>query len=333
MSSANPGSAADIGIPAPAQIVRSANFIAVGTLENRETDTLFHATRVLKRDLSTPLPPLPLKLLNPNPAFGFELPELAHRLGSDPTLILGDLEKQGTSVSLRWMHASVWPHGFQPLEFPSSSLPECVGFVTAVLEYEALAGTAGKIVSKLLHDADGPRRYAVLGVLEAVAQQLDGSVHAELGRHLTWAVFAKVLAGARGDRHVNENLLSLFPLLPPSVAIPYFLETAGASDTPLSSPFRSHVEALLRINGVIAGPGRSSVTDLLAAFDQARARFRTDDAGIALRMFESSVPEIQASADKVLELILDKTLSAQEMKLGLSKRKRLWQRQIKRQAP
>lgn len=323
MHSHNQSSFSDIGIPSPSIIIKKSNTILVGNFEVEASKFTFHVSEVLKG------PNLNGKRITVFEPSDLNYKDTVHT--KEITLLLGDFKKSENIIFLKWFEASNWPHGHQFSIFPSESFKNCKNFITAVLEYDKKGKNVEDLVTTLLNDINNPNVYATLDFIDVILKDHTHEYDKELERQVVWCAFAQLLSKKQVDEYINKKLLILFPKLPASLSIPYFLELAMRSES-LSTIIRLHVESLLRANELTQSTQSLEVNQLRDIYNKNKQIFCINDADVAIRMFDSRIISIsELYADIVLELIVGKPLSeliGEMPPKDANLRKQLWQREI-----
>ena len=317
---------ASIGIPSPATIVRDATSIVVGSFEPTGSEVRFHATEILK---GPKLGPKPIAIAIPGPIMGFDLLDAARKRGNDRVLLFGSWENDRHRFILTWYFGSIWPPTLGLTTFPSGTFDGCLQFTKMVLSYHHQAEKGlGFLIDALLTDAQGPNRHAALDFMDV---SLNRSIKPEdllTRRQVTWSGFVAALADGTDDRHLEELLPSLLPVLPASLAVRWLLDHDRVRAATLQA------QRVLLARGVSAPDqplGRDAVERL---FRENQRSLRIKDAEFALSMFDSPFPLIRDQfADRVLERIVGKPLSQltrETVPKDPDQRKVLWKKQIAR---
>jgi hypothetical protein len=266
-----PSDLACVSIPSPAKMVIIASSIAIGNISIGEGGPFFEPKRTLKGveiDKGSHL------LVEPNGSKGFDQSGKNGLNEADQVIFLGDFDAGSGDLLLRWLHASIWPSKPEFATFPSGQFDTCLAFVLTVLNYEKLASKDLVELSDLLvHDIDGANVYAALDWTDVSLRSHTDEKKPELGELVPWAMYGRILLKPN-DRFVDHQVVSMFPLLPPTLAIPHLLRIAETENAPAAA--RSRVEALLRAYGFTRDK-KLPVKDLMKVFKVNRLSLQMDD--------------------------------------------------------
>jgi hypothetical protein len=315
-----------IGIPSPATIVRDATSITLGTFEPDGSEVRFRPIETLK---GPKLSPKGIAVATPGPIMGFDLADTARQRSGGRVLLFGSWDDERQRLVLPWYFGSIWPPTVGFSTFPSATLEGCLQFVQTVLGYHHLAEDGlAPLLEALLTDAQGPKRYAALDFMDVSLNHSIKSDDRLTRRHVVWSGFVAATADRQSDKHLDELLPSLLPVLPASQAIPWLLEHDGTQTGVV------RVQRLLGARGIPVPDRPLSREGIERLFREHQRSLRIKDAEFALSMFDSPFPLIRDRfSDRVLERILGKPLSeltneAPPKEPG--QRKELWRKLIRR---
>lgn len=299
-----------VAVPSPAAIVDEATVIVDGQFQVSTDGLRFRIGEVLKGDL---VPNLVIKVAYPSDEqdLGGMIDQTITSAGDDPVILFGVMEGDDT-ILLRWLFASVWPQGHTFATFPNSTFAQSQDFVRAVMDYQMLAQTPEKLVSVILRDLSGARVYAALDFLDVGLDIYMEPNTGPLKKALVWLAFAQILTnGQDKDSAVQQKILSMVPMLPASLVIPYLISLASQTvKESLRVQYISGAGAVLMSRGLIEPSQMSDFGAIIVAFEKSKNKFRAADAAFAIELLDKpclAFPE--GSVDKLLELITEEKVS------------------------
>ncbi len=322
---------ADIGIPSPAAIVKASDIIVVGEFQaSVDTNVVFRVNKFLRGSASdTGRNSLNVVVPGGGQIIAFDLPRIAQEHLGKTVIILGDVGPNGT-ISMKWYFGSIWPtERFDT--FPSDNLENCERFIKTILKYEKYSGKPAELIPLLLQDVETPDVYAAFDFMDVGLKDCLPGSDEHLEKLVIWSAFSKLkIDGTPSDSFLQAKLLSIFPMLPFSVAAPHFLDAASVAEpASLGTRYVATVGTMLRAKKLVGTDLISKPEVFLEIFESARTNLQREDAEIAINAFdfiELGFPE--RAADYAIETILSHKLSEIESMEKPQKRKELWQQKI-----
>jgi hypothetical protein len=301
-------------------MIDAATVIVVGPVVPTTPPTIV-PTMVLK---GPAVPGARLVLVDPSPgqSLAFSLDDVVPLVGMEPTVILGRLEAERNVLSLVWLNASLWPHGYRYDTFTSDSVEDVVAFVRQVLAYSALAAKdPNAALIAAFRDLEEGRAEAPLAWLEVAVERDFGA--AAFGVRAVAA--ATILRGQPLAPDAARQFADTAQAYPVTLAAPILI---GQAEGPADARVQPALRAMLNARGAALAPDADAST-MNKAWRSLPGNVRRAEARRLLGLFDAPWPALSGErADATLEQLVGRRPPGNLSGLSAAQRKARWTTEV-----
>ena len=314
---------ADIGVPSAARMVHEADVIVVGKVQPGNPPKLV-VQKVLKGNVA---PNQPLILADPSKGqfLSFNISGVTQIVGHNPTVVLGKLDADNTTLTLSWLNYSIWPYGYKHDTFSSDDLQTTLDFLKRLLDYSLFARREpDRVVRQLVDDITTESAESTLAYLEVAVEADFDSTTAEQIR----AVCAAQMQTTKLDVPALRQFADTAHLFPVTLAAPLAMTLAQFSASEELERLKNVLYAMLSARGATIVQN-SSMEDIRNSFQQIVPSLRRIEGRRLVNIFESPLTSLrEIYGDSLLEVVVERRPPQDLKTLSAPDRKEAWLREI-----
>lgn len=314
---------ADIGVPSAARMVHEADVIVIGEVQSGNQPKLI-VQEVLKGSVE---PNQALILADPSNGqfLSFNISGVAQIVGDTPTVALGGLSSDKTTLTLTWLNYSLWPHGYKHDTFSSEDLQSTRDFLKRLLGYSLSAvKEPDNVLAQLADDATTESAESALAYLEITVETDFDSTTSEQIR----AVCAARLTTAKPDIPAVRQFTDTAQLFPATLAAPLIISWAQDHSGDDSERFQNVLYSMLSARGASITPS-SNIQEIKDNFQQISPPLRQAEGRRLINIFQSPHVALRdVYSDTVLEGVLNRRPPKDLKSLSAKEKMEAWNHEI-----